>query len=327
MQPPGGKKIIDMTGGIRSDWLLLISDLVGSQLTTGYYPASKWGLTSVTIDGNNHTIWCGLGASNTDMVLSSNALTACNAPFSILTVVTSNAPLTAMSVTGSTVSASNLSVGGQAVALSNRLLKFALSNQLSNYALSNKLWNCALGNQLSNYALGNTLSSYALGSTLSNYALTNTLLNYALSNTLSNYALSNTLSYYCLTTTYNAGLSGFALTSGVTKTSCIVALSGSNYLLLGVGVLKQTKAIGYRTVSSNLDSVGAGTSVPRSVWVWDQLGAGGTPSYPLDIGGNARLNNAMVGDCGFGSILAAFGHQSRFLIPNYSLLSENLGTT
>ena len=49
--------------------------------------------------------------------------------------------------------------------------------------------------------------------------------------------------------------------------------------------------IGYGTFSAtSLDIVGAGTGLPRSVRIWEQLGVAMNPSYPLDVGGTARIS-------------------------------------
>lgn len=59
-----------------------------------------------------------------------------------------------------------------------------------------------------------------------------------------------------------------------------------------------------------------------------RVGIGSTnPIYPLDVAGNSRLNIAMVGDCGYGSTYAAFGHQTPFGKAGYALLSDSNGVT
>jgi len=52
-----------------------------------------------------------------------------------------------------------------------------------------------------------------------------------------------------------------------------------------------------------------------------------TPSYKLDVSGNTRLNNALVGDIGFGAAYAGFAHSNNFNTTSYALLQQNTGPT
>jgi hypothetical protein len=53
-----------------------------------------------------------------------------------------------------------------------------------------------------------------------------------------------------------------------------------------------------------------------------------SPIYTLDVNGFVRLNNAMVGNVGFGVEYAGFCHNSMFNQPdNYALLQQNNGAT
>ncbi len=51
------------------------------------------------------------------------------------------------------------------------------------------------------------------------------------------------------------------------------------------------------------------------------------PSHKLDVNGNTRLNNAVLGDCGFGTGFTAFCHSSTFNTGSYALLSQDIGET
>lgn len=57
------------------------------------------------------------------------------------------------------------------------------------------------------------------------------------------------------------------------------------------------------------------------------LGIGRTSAYQLDVLGNSRLNNTVIGDCGHGNTYAAFAHSNSFTTGSYALLSELNGTT
>lgn len=58
------------------------------------------------------------------------------------------------------------------------------------------------------------------------------------------------------------------------------------------------------------------------------LGVANTaPAYKLDVAGNARFNNVLVGDCGHGTSWAGFAHQSAFTTASYALLQNNVGET
>lgn len=58
-----------------------------------------------------------------------------------------------------------------------------------------------------------------------------------------------------------------------------------------------------------------------------------TPTYTLDVSGTFRStgnhisNTAMMGDAGFGTTFAAYGHSSQFNMTGYALLADNSGQT
>lgn len=52
-----------------------------------------------------------------------------------------------------------------------------------------------------------------------------------------------------------------------------------------------------------------------------------TPQYVLDVAGNTRLNNALIGDSGHGSAWSAFAHSNSFTITGYGFLQNNAGRT
>ena len=129
----GGKGLFDMAGNVATSLSSQIASVADSEITsqlfggpasallnsaidtemagrfsTGYFPSAKWGLTSVAIDGSNHTVFCGLTASNIGVTYSSNAISACNVPLSLQTITGSNAPTVVAQCSGSNFSASNV---------------------------------------------------------------------------------------------------------------------------------------------------------------------------------------------------------------------------
>ena len=132
----GGQKLFDMAGNMASDLTSQVISVAGEEIdarlfggpsssllnsaidneisgrfSTGYFNSAKWGLTSVAIDGSNHTVFCGLTASNVGVTHSSNAITGCNVPLSLRTITGCNAPVTVVTCDGSNFSASNVVVG------------------------------------------------------------------------------------------------------------------------------------------------------------------------------------------------------------------------
>jgi hypothetical protein len=51
------------------------------------------------------------------------------------------------------------------------------------------------------------------------------------------------------------------------------------------------------------------------------------PSFRLDVAGNTRLNNAVIGDVGFGNTWAAFAHSNEFNTTDFGLLHSSVGET
>jgi hypothetical protein len=51
------------------------------------------------------------------------------------------------------------------------------------------------------------------------------------------------------------------------------------------------------------------------------------PSFRLDVVGNTRLNNAVIGDVGFGNTWAAFAHSNEFNTGDFGLLHSSIGET
>lgn len=51
------------------------------------------------------------------------------------------------------------------------------------------------------------------------------------------------------------------------------------------------------------------------------------PQYTLDVTGNTRLNNALIGDAGHGNTWSAFAHSNSFTVGGYALLQNNTGRT
>lgn len=51
------------------------------------------------------------------------------------------------------------------------------------------------------------------------------------------------------------------------------------------------------------------------------------PAYTLDVKGNCRLNNAFIGDVGWGATLAGFSHSNMISTVGYALLQANTGQT
>lgn len=82
--------------------------------------------------------------------------------------------------------------------------------------------------------------------------------------------------------------------------------SSSNFSVLSTGGVVRM------AIKGNTGNVGIGTA---------------SPSYKLDVLGNTRLNNALIGDCGFGGNYAAFCHSSSFSTGGYGLLHDYLGET
>jgi hypothetical protein len=52
-----------------------------------------------------------------------------------------------------------------------------------------------------------------------------------------------------------------------------------------------------------------------------------SPGFRLDVVGNTRLNNAVIGDAGFGGDWAVFAHSNVFGATNYALLCSSAGAT
>lgn len=76
-----------------------------------------------------------------------------------------------------------------------------------------------------------------------------------------------------------------------------VGLTGNNVANFGVGLGKTDTAagtIGYQAYSTALDVVGAGNGPNRTVRVYDYLGVGTVPAYPLDIYGTVRANTNTI---------------------------------
>ena len=71
-------------------------------------------------------------------------------------------------------------------------------------------------------------------------------------------------------------------------------------------------------MSENLQIVGNGTNVGIGT---------SNPSYKLDVAGNTRLNNATIGDVGFGNTWAGFAHSNEFRGTDYALLQSSSGET
>lgn len=70
--------------------------------------------------------------------------------------------------------------------------------------------------------------------------------------------------------------------------------------------------LGLQAVLTSNGNLGIGTS---------------TPTQKMEVAGNARLNNSIMGDVGFGSIYAAFAHSGSFSTGGYALLQQNNGET
>lgn len=87
--------------------------------------------------------------------------------------------------------------------------------------------------------------------------------------------------------------------------------------------------IEFGTYSGNLGAVHLTTNNAPKLTVLNggNVGIGTTsPTQKLDVqGGNARLNNAFVGDVGFGTVWANFSHQSQANTTGYGFLHSNDG--
>ena len=108
--------------------------------------------------------------------------------------------------------------------------------------------------------------------------------------------------------------------------------SGWNYITgwtasgaLGGYVLRNS-GVGGLEIYTGLSNGGLGMAV--TVTSNGNVGVGTyTPTYKLDVTGNTRLNNALIGDAGHGSTYAGFAHSSTFTTGGYALLSEQNGET
>jgi hypothetical protein len=89
-----------------------------------------------------------------------------------------------------------------------------------------------------------------------------------------------------------ATLGGLELTGPAT-------ISSNNSLMFGAGLTKEGSAgnIGYQLFGDSLDVVGAGTDAgDRKVRVWEKLGVGKDPNFPLDVAGDARVSKLTTDD-------------------------------
>jgi hypothetical protein len=123
--------------------------------------------------------------------------------------------------------------------------------------------------------------------------------------TLSNNT-SPSLSVWCSNSSIEVGISSIVggYSADATVGSAVIRCSSNLYLQSGQG----TSAI---CINSN-NRVGINTK---------------TPLYVLDVSGNTRLNNALIGDSGHGTTWSAFSHSNSFSTSGYALLQNNAGRT
>lgn len=112
----------------------------------------------------------------------------------------------------------------------------------------------------------------------------------------------------------NFGGSSYRFTAGDVLSDENIQITGAKVVEFGYGVSgKEANAgkIGYQTFTSGcLDIVGAGGDT-RRVRIWDRLGIGASPDYPLDINGEGRVRNSFyVGTEGNASSQIFFGGPS-----------------
>jgi hypothetical protein len=78
--------------------------------------------------------------------------------------------------------------------------------------------------------------------------------------------------------------------------------------------------------NSNVSSATVGNTNTMSITATGVGIFNSNPSYKLDVNGNVRLNNAFIGDVGYGSAYAGFSH-CNFAGNSYAFLQANTGQT
>lgn len=307
----GGQKLFDVLGNFAPDFVTNLVSTLQQKLGTGSFRYLQLGPAGGTmiINGSNDTIWSGNTSSNTGMLMSSNAITACNTPWSLQYSSGSNL-VTALTMNSSnlttygTLATSQLLLAGSNVqvvfAPSNTLLSVSgvatyASNQLPSYhtVTAFQLYSNAtngplqFGSNTASYS-SNALSNYhtlsAFG-TYSNWASSN------ISNTSNNTSFAGGIfspSYYCDVARQTWASSPWALSNpvvmyGVSETyGGHVALSAWSE----VDVVTAGSIVFYPGV--NLTS----NAVPTATMTATGLGIGMSPTLALDVNGEVGISSA-----------------------------------
>lgn len=88
-----------------------------------------------------------------------------------------------------------------------------------------------------------------------------------------------------------------------------------------------TNSIDFLLWNNNVSSTSVGNCNAMSITATGIGIFNSNPTYILDVNGNTRLNNAFIGDVGWGSSLAGFAHQNCISQTNYALLQQSTGQT